>query len=144
MNKKNKILKKKKKDQIFSQVKEGEMEKNHSGKGNGTLRSCEARSSTLWSRNRQKAYMWLEPSQPKGFKTRLASDDTMPCSHVTELELHHENEEKSGIPGWLSGLAPAFGPGCNPGVPGSSPTSGSWHGACFSLRLCLWLSLSHE
>ena len=25
-----------------------------------------------------------------------------------------------GIPGWLSGSAPAFGPGCDPGVPGSS------------------------
>ena len=47
-----------------------------------------------------------------------------------------------GIPGWLSGLMPAFGPGCDPGVPGSSPTSGSLHGACFSLSLCLCLSLS--
>ena len=30
-----------------------------------------------------------------------------------------------GIPGWLSGLAPAFGPGRDPGDPGSNPTSGS-------------------
>ena len=30
-----------------------------------------------------------------------------------------------GIPGWCSGLAPAFGPGCDPGDPGSNPTSGS-------------------
>uniref|UniRef100_A0A8I3PFQ1 [histone H3]-trimethyl-L-lysine(27) demethylase n=1 Tax=Canis lupus familiaris TaxID=9615 RepID=A0A8I3PFQ1_CANLF len=30
-----------------------------------------------------------------------------------------------GIPGWRSGLAPAFGPGRDPGDPGSSPTSGS-------------------
>ena len=30
-----------------------------------------------------------------------------------------------GIPGWRSGLAPAFGPGCDPGDPGSNPTSGS-------------------
>ena len=29
-----------------------------------------------------------------------------------------------GTPGWLSGLVPAFGPGCDPGVPESSPTSG--------------------
>uniref|UniRef100_A0A8C0NV03 Membrane palmitoylated protein 4 n=1 Tax=Canis lupus familiaris TaxID=9615 RepID=A0A8C0NV03_CANLF len=29
-----------------------------------------------------------------------------------------------GIPGWLGGLAPAFGPGHDPGVPGSSPMSG--------------------
>ena len=30
-----------------------------------------------------------------------------------------------GIPGWLSGLAPAFGPGHDPGVLGSIPASGS-------------------
>ena len=31
----------------------------------------------------------------------------------------------------------AFHLGCDPGDPGSSPTSGSLHGACFSLCLCL-------
>ena len=31
-----------------------------------------------------------------------------------------------GIPGWHSGLMPAFGPGRDPGDPGSNPTSGSW------------------
>ena len=30
-----------------------------------------------------------------------------------------------GIPGWHSGLAPAFGPGRDPGDPGSNPTTGS-------------------
>ena len=49
---------------------------------------------------------------------------------------------EEGIPGWLSGLGPAFGPGCDPGIPGSSPTSGSLRGACFSLLLGLCLSLS--
>ena len=33
--------------------------------------------------------------------------------------------EHMGIPGWCSGLAPAFGPGGDPGDPGSNPTSGS-------------------
>ena len=47
-----------------------------------------------------------------------------------------------GTPGWLSGWASALGSGCDPRVPGSSPTSSSLHGACFSLRLCLYLSLS--
>ena len=47
-----------------------------------------------------------------------------------------------GIPGWLSGLVPAFSPGRDPGVPGLNPTSGSLHGTCFSLCLCLCLSLS--
>ena len=45
-----------------------------------------------------------------------------------------ENFIKSrGIPGRLSDLAPAFGPGRGPGVSGSSPSSGALHGACFSL-----------
>ena len=47
------------------------------------------------------------------------------------------------IPGWHSGLAPAFGPGCDPGDWGSSPTSGSRcmepasPSACASLSLCV-------
>ena len=56
---------------------------------------------------------------------------------------NNKNPGFSGIPGWLSGLAPAFGPGLNPGVPGSSgPALGSRDGACFSL--CLYLCLYHE
>ena len=47
-----------------------------------------------------------------------------------------------GIPGWLSGLAPAFGPGHDPGVPGSSPASGSWHMEPASLSACVSASLS--
>ena len=35
------------------------------------------------------------------------------------------NYKRLGIPGWRSGLAPAFGPGRDPGDPGSNPTSGS-------------------
>ncbi|CAD7670673.1 unnamed protein product [Nyctereutes procyonoides] len=34
-------------------------------------------------------------------------------------------EFTGGIPGWRSGLAPAFGPGRDPGDPGSNPTSDS-------------------
>ena len=34
--------------------------------------------------------------------------------------------QRTGIPGWCSGLAPAFGPGLDPGDPGSNPTLGSW------------------
>ena len=44
-----------------------------------------------------------------------------------------------GIPGWRSGLAPAFGPGRDPGDPGSNPTSG-FDGA-WSLLLPLPVSL---
>ena len=43
-----------------------------------------------------------------------------------------------GIPGWLRGLAPAFGPGRDPGVPrrapGTEPASPS---ACVSASLSL-------
>ena len=49
----------------------------------------------------------------------------------------------TGQPQWHSGLAPpACSQGCDPGDLGSSPTSGSPCGACFSLCLCLCLPLS--
>ena len=53
-----------------------------------------------------------------------------------------------GIPGWHRGLAPAFGPGRDPGDPGSNPASGSWcmepasPSACVSASLSLSVSLS--
>ena len=43
----------------------------------------------------------------------------------------------SGQLGGLGGGASASGPGRDPGVPGSSSASGSLHGACISLCLCL-------
>ena len=55
---------------------------------------------------------------------------------------------KLGIPGWRRGLAPAFGPGRDPGDPGSNPTSGfrcmepASPSACVSASLSLSLSLS--
>ena len=51
-----------------------------------------------------------------------------------------------GTPGWLSGWVSAFSSGRDPGVLGSSPTSGSLQGTCFSLCLCLcfFLCVSHE
>ena len=55
-------------------------------------------------------------------------------------------DEWLGIPGWRSGLAPAFGPGRDPGDPGLNPTSGSrcmepaspsaYVSASLSLSLC--------
>ena len=48
----------------------------------------------------------------------------------------------AGIPGWRSGLAPAFGPGCDPGDPGSNPTSGSWCMEPASPSACVFASLS--
>ena len=58
--------------------------------------------------------------------------------------------KKGGIPGWRSGLAPAFGPGRDPGDLGSSPTSGSWcmepasPSACVSASLSLSLCDYHK
>ena len=54
-----------------------------------------------------------------------------------------------GIPGWHSGLVPAFGPGRDPGDPGSNPTSGSRcmepasPSACVSASLFLSCVLSN-
>ena len=50
--------------------------------------------------------------------------------------------EKLGIPGWRSGLAPAFGPGRDPGDPGSNPTSGSRCMEPDSPSACVSASLS--
>ena len=49
---------------------------------------------------------------------------------------------KIGIPGWRSGLAPAFGPGRDPGDPGSNPTSGSRCMEPASPSACVSVSLS--
>ena len=54
----------------------------------------------------------------------------------------HEKLETHGIPGWRSGLAPAFGPGCDPGDPGSNPTSGSRCMEPASPSACVSASLS--
>ena len=68
-------------------------------------------------------------------KTSLCNND----GKVWIRQGYHGNfeREQERIPGWLSGLGPAFGLGHGPGVLGLSPTSGSLHGACFSLCLCL-------
>ena len=59
-----------------------------------------------------------------------------------KLERPNKKCSLGAIPGWLSGLVPAFRPGRDPRDLGSSPASGSLQGACFSLCLCLCLSLS--
>ena len=48
-------------------------------------------------------------------------------AYINRIEWKAETIQtcNSGIPGWRSGLAPAFGPGRDPGDPGSNPTSGS-------------------
>ena len=52
------------------------------------------------------------------------------CLGGSEKGRGHEGQEENtlkgnvGISGWLIGLAPAFGPERDPGVPGLSPTSG--------------------
>ena len=65
-------------------------------------------------------------------------------SFIPLYESLSKNPTISGIPGWLSSLAPAFSSRHDPGVLVSSPTSGSLHGLCFCLCLCLCLSVSHE
>ena len=58
---------------------------------------------------------------------------------------HHVLTQKysvAGIPGWHSGLVPAFGPGCDPGDLGSSPMSGSRCMEPASPSACVSASLS--
>ena len=58
---------------------------------------------------------------------------------VTLLQV---KRNKAGIPGWRSGLAPAFGPGRDPRDPGSNPTSGSGCMEPASPSACVSASLS--
>ena len=48
----------------------------------------------------------------------------------------------TGIPGWCSGLVPAFGPGRDPGDLGSNPASGSQCMEPASPSACVSASLS--
>ena len=56
--------------------------------------------------------------------------------------VNHLRNRKRGIPGWRSGLAPAFGPGRDPGDPGSNLTSGSRCMEPASPSACVSASLS--
>ena len=67
---------------------------------------------------------------------QAADDRALSSVEDRQVELLKEHN-LMGIPRCLSGLAPAFGPGYDPGVLGSSPALGSLHGACFSLCLSL-------
>ena len=58
---------------------------------------------------------------------------------VLELLDVHFKIPLIGMPGWVSSLVPAFSLGHDPEAPGSSPTSVSLHGDCFSLCLCVYL-----
>ena len=60
------------------------------------------------------------------------------CMHPNRVPYFFNNK---GTPEWFRGWASAFGSGRDPGVQGLSPASGSLHGACFSLCLCLFLFL---
>ena len=77
----------------------------------------------------------------KMFKNRFKSVD------LSLIDLINE-KYKAGIPGWRSGLAPAFGPGRDPGDPGLNPMSGSrcmepaFPSACVSASLSV--CVSHE
>ena len=82
----------------------------------------------------------------------LSADGTLPLPQKAMCGHHRLNSQdrdpwckckkgRTGILGWRSGLAPAFGPGRDPGDPGSNPT---WVSRCMepaspsaSLSLCV-------
>ena len=79
-----------------------------------------------------------------GVWEKMRHEDDLEASGYSSLQLREEISLK--IQMWAAPVAQRFGAacslGCDPGGPGSSPTSGSLRGACFSLSLCLCLSLS--
>ena len=95
---------------------------------------------------------------PKVYSGHPASEEMLNIANHYRKQIEHKyisshtpirivtiNNNKQGIPGWRSGLAPAFGPGRDPGDPGSNPTSGSRcmepasPSACVFDSLCLSL-----
>ena len=124
------------------------------------LQSSVPRAGSLWrlqGRNRIPCLCRFPGFRPLG----LGPSPTCRSPHLSRLsrvpslttggkELPILRINVKGIPGWLSGLAPAVSPGPDPGVPRLSPSSGSLHGACVSLCLCLCpplslsLCVSHE
>ena len=96
----------------------------------------------------------LCPAVESGWGFSIHSTTQITCQCILLFKNH-----LTGIPGWLSGLAPAFGPGHDPGVPGSSPTSHigllAWSlllplpvslpfSLSLSLSLCVCVCVSHE
>ena len=82
---------------------------------------------------------WL-PAQVRGKGSWERQAGTRAPRWPEALGASYKNQ-RSWAPGGLSGGASAFSSGCDPEVPGSSPTSYSLHGACVSLCLGLCLSL---
>ena len=83
------------------------------------------------------------PVRPQHHVITFSRNRTCRLNHCVALRCSWDRKRSHGIPGWRSGLAPAFGPGRDPGRPGIESHIGlPVHGACFSLRLCLCLSLS--
>ena len=71
--------------------------------------------------SRRLKYGSMAPPSPPD-KVLLFSLGNQNSSKTDARDLLAMKREK-GIPGWRSGLAPAFGPGRDPGDPGSNPTS---------------------
>ena len=69
-------------------------------------------------------------------------DPRTPGSHPEQKADAFLKKYIIGIPGWRSGLAPAFGPGRDPGDSGSNPTSGSRCMEPASPSACVSASLS--
>ena len=63
-------------------------------------------------------------------------------SSIAKRKNYVQNSINRGIPGWRSGLALAFGPGHDPGDPGSNPKSGSRCMEPASPSACVSASLS--
>ena len=115
--------------------------------------------SSIWSSNSTAGYL------PKEYENTNLKDTCIPMfaeilfliAKLLKQFKHPSIGERirrgCGDPQVAQRFSATFGPGHDPGVPGPSTTSGSLHGACFSLCLCrcvsahppsLSLSLSHK
>ena len=86
--------------------------------------------------------MNIELSSTGGNNLILLHHHAQRCLKKFILNYNVFNTDILGIPGWRSGLVPAFGPGRDPGDPGSNSTSGSWCMEPASPSACVSASFS--
>ncbi|CAD7676948.1 unnamed protein product [Nyctereutes procyonoides] len=91
-------------------------------------------------------FMYLKPSVKKRIclmkRVEVLNTSVAPLLNPFIYTLRKQQAKQTFYFSVPFGLVPPWSLGCDPGGPGSSPTTGSRHGACFSLCLCLCLSLS--
>ena len=117
------------------------------GKGVGIIR-LDSMQEHMDNVSRERLNSKIESKGSASNQTHQKRNDAFKWDHQYNREYKGKKKSRNlktcqqkltGLPGWFSSLVPPFGPGHDPGVPGSSPMSGSL--PAWSLLLLLPVSL---